>query len=300
MALFKKKTTLVHHITYMGIMAAINLIFILLATFFPPLMFVFILLLPFASAVVSYYCLKRFYIIYAVATVGLCLLCSAFNFGDTIFYIIPAIASGFVIGVLLEQKVHPFWLVLSTAIINAALTYAFIPLVNLITNTDIVFSILKIFNLQDYTYRTELVYLFVFLISLAKCALSNFIILGDAKKIGIQINTRINSFWPYIIGLETSIALAIGCSLFYLPLGLVFICISFYFAAFLLVDLIFSRKLLIYIVSGVIVLAMIFVFAIFYKSLKEPYGIVLTIIFPLAIGAVSFLKNCLLKYPVNI
>lgn len=299
MALFKKKTTLVHHITYMGIMTAINLIFILLATFVPPLMFILILLLPFASTVVAYYCLKRYYIIYAVATVGLCFLCS-FNIGDTIFYVVPAIASGFVLGVLLEQKIHPFWMLLSCTVINAALTYAFIPLVNLISKTDIVLSLLTIFNLQDFLYKTELVYLFIFLISLAQCGLSIFIIISDAKKIGIQINTRINSFWPYIIGLEASIALSVGFALFYMPLALVFLCISFYFGAFLLVDLIFSKKLLIYILSGVLVLAMIFVFAIFYKSLKEPYGIELSVIFPLAIGVVSFLKNILFKYPVNI
>ena len=299
MALFKKKTTLVHHITYMGIMAAINLIFILLATFVPPLMFILILLLPFASTVVAYYCLKRYYIIYAVATIGLCLLCS-FNIGDTIFYVVPAVVSGFVIGVLLERKIYPFWLVLSSTIINAAFTYASIPLVNLISKTDIVLSLLTIFNLQGFTYKTELVYLFVFLISLAQCGLSIFIIVSDAKKIGIQINTRINSFWPYIIGLETSIALAIGSALFYMPLSLVFICISFYFAAFLLVDLVFSKKLLIYILSGILILAMIFVFAIFYKSLKEPYGIVLSVIFPIAVGVVSFLKNILFKYPSNI
>ena len=39
MTVFKKKTTLVHHITYMGIMTAINLIFIVLATYVPFLMF---------------------------------------------------------------------------------------------------------------------------------------------------------------------------------------------------------------------------------------------------------------------
>ena len=299
MALFKKKTTLVHHITYMGIMAAINLIFILLAKFLPPLMFLLILLLPFASAVVSYYCLKRYYIIYALATIGLCSLCS-FDIADTIFYVVPAVISGFVIGFLLEKKVHPFWLVLSSAVINAALTYASIPLVNLISNTDIVSSLFRIFNLQDFNYKSELVHLFIIFISLAQSGLSLFIILSDAKKIGIEINTRVNYFWPYIIGLEASIALAVGFSLFFLPLGLVFICISFYFAAFLLIDLLFSKKLLIYILLGVFVLAMIFVFAIFYKSLNEPYGIVLTVIFPLAIGALSFLKNCLLKYPINI
>ena len=280
-------------------MAAINLIFILLATFVPPLMFLLILLLPFASTVVSYYCLKRYYIIYAVSTVGLCLLCS-FNIGDTIFYVVPAVVSGFVIGVLLEKKIHPFWLILSSTLINAVLTYAFIPLVDLISATSIVDSLLGIFNLRDFTYKTELAYLFVFFISLMQCALSHFIILSDAKKIGIEINTRINYFWPYIIGLEVSIALAVGCAFFYMPLSLVFICISFYFAVFLLLDIAFSKKLLIYILLAVLLLAMIFIFAIFYKSLKEPYGIVLTVIFPLAIGALSFLKNCLLKYPVNI
>ena len=299
MALFKKKTTLVHHLAYMGIMAGINLIFILLATFIPPLMFILILLLPFASAVVSYYCLKRYYIIYAVATVGLCLLCS-FNIADTIFYVVPAVVTGFVIGLLLEKRIHPFWLILSSTIINAVLTYAFIPLADLISNTSIVDSLLKIFSLQDFEYRTELVYLFIFFISLMQCALSHFIILSDAKKIGIEINTRINCFWPYIIGLEVSIALAVGCALFFMPLSLVFICISFYFAVFLLLDIAFSKKLLIYILLAVFLLAMIFVFAIFYKSLKEPYGIVLTVIFPLAIGALSFLKNILFKYPINI
>lgn len=280
-------------------MAAINLIFILLATFVPPLMFILILLLPFASAVVSYYCLKRYYAIYAVATVGLCLLCS-FNIGDTLFYVVPAVASGFVIGLLLEKKIHPFWLVLSSTIINAVLTYAFIPLVDLISATPIVDSLLKLFNLQDFTYKTELVYLFIFLISLMQCALSHFIILSDAKKMGIEINTRVNSFWPYIIGLEASIALAVGCAFFYMPLSLVFICISLYFGVFLLLDLVFSKKLLIYILLAVAVLAMIFVFAIFYKSLNQPYGIVLTVIFPLAIGVISFLKNILFKYPTNI
>ena len=129
MALFKKKTTLVHHITYMGIMTAINLIFIVLATYVPLAMLILILVLPFASTVVSYYCLKRYYFIYAVASIGLCLL---FNVSDTLFYVVPAIACGFVIGASLEKGIHPFWLVLSTTIINAALTYAFIPLINAI------------------------------------------------------------------------------------------------------------------------------------------------------------------------
>ena len=148
-------------------MAAINLIFIVLATYIPLMMFLLILLLPFASTIVSYYCMKRYYIIYAVATVGLCFI---FNIGDTLFYVVPAIASGFVTGLLLDKQVHPFWMVLSATIINAVLTYAFIPLIDFISKADIVKSFLTLFKLENFPYRTELVYLFMFFISLIQCA----------------------------------------------------------------------------------------------------------------------------------
>ena len=115
MALFSKKTTLVHNITYMAITTAINLVFIVLDTFVPFMMLLLILLLPFVSAVVSYFCQKRYYIIYAVASVGLCLI---FSISSTIFYIIPALCSGFVIGLLLDKKVHPFWMILSSTLIE--------------------------------------------------------------------------------------------------------------------------------------------------------------------------------------
>ena len=297
MALFNKKTTLVHHITYMGLMAAINLIFIILATYIPPFMLLMILILPFASTIVSYYCLKRYYLIYAVASIGLCLI---FNISDTIFYVVPAIISGFAIGFLLEKKVHPFWLILTSTIINSALTYAFIPLINLISNTDMVVSLLTIFKLQDFTYRTELVYLSIFFISLMQCGLTHFILLSDAKKIGIEIDTRVNSFAPYIIGLEVSVLLALIFAFFYLPLAFAFVVISLYFSAFLLIDLLFTKRLVIYLILGISVFVMMIVFALLYSNLSKPYGLILITIFPLCIGVINFVKNYLLKCPANI
>ena len=297
MALFNKKTTLVHHITYMGLMAAINLIFIILATYIPPFMLLLILILPFASTIVSYYCLKRYYLIYAIASIGLCLI---FNISDTIFYVVPSIISGFVIGVLLEKKVHPFWLILASTIINAALTYAFIPLINLISNTDMVLSLLTVFKLKEFPYRTELVYLFVFFVSLMQCGLAHFVLLSDAQKIGIEINTRVDYFAPYIIGLEVSMVLALVLAFFYLPLALVLVVISLYFSAFLLVDLLLSKRLPIYLMLGLSIFAMMIVFALIYNNLSKPFGMILILLFPLVISVISFVKNYLLKYPSNI
>lgn len=297
MALFNKKTTLVHHITYMGIMTAINLIFIVLATYIPFLMFLLILLLPFASTVVSYYCQKRYYVIYAIASIGLCLI---FNISDTIFYVIPAVITGFAIGILLDKKVHPFWLVLSSSIIEAALTFAFIPLINLISNVNIISTFLKAFKLDSFAYKNELTYLFIYFISLLQCVLTQFVLLNDAKKIGININTRVTSFYPFIIGLEASIILCLVFSFIYSPLSFTFIAISIYFSLFLLADLLLSKKTAIYIILGSLVLIALFVFAILYKKIIAPYNMILFILFPLMVCITSFIKNCLLKHESNI
>ena len=297
MALFSKKTTLVHHITYMGIMTAINLIFIVLATYVPFLMFLLIFALPFASTIVSYYCQKRYYIIYAVASIGLCLI---FNISDTIFYVVPAVITGFLLGLLLKKKVHPFWLVLSSSIVEAALTFAFIPLINLISNVDIITSFLSIFKLNEFLYRTEITYLFIFFISLLQCVLTNFVLLSDGKKIGININTQVASFSPFIIGLEAVIILSLLFSFFYVPLALVFIAISIYFAIFLLMDLLLSKKPIVYVILSTLFVIAFFAFAILYKKIIAPCNIVLVVLFPLAICITSFIKNCLLKYDSNI
>lgn len=297
MALFNKKTTLVHHITYMGIMTAINLIFIILANFVPFLIFLLILLLPFASTIVSYYCLKRYYLIYAIASIGLCLI---FNIPDTIFYVLPAIITGFVIGVLLEKGAHPFWLVLFSSIIEAGLTFAFIPLINLIANTDIVQDFLKIFKLDSFAYQEIATYLFVYFISLLQCILTQFVLINDMKKMGIIVTSKVFSLAPYIIGLEISLALVFTFALFYTPLAFVFLEIAIYFAIFLLVDLLYSKKLIVYIILVILCIASFFGFVLLYQRVTAPLGLLLVALFPLSISVVSFVKIYLLKCESNI
>ena len=296
MTVFKKKTTLVHHITYMGIMTAINLIFIVLATYVPFLMFLLILLLPFISAVVSYYCQKRYYIIYAIASIGLCMI---FNINDTIFYVVPAVITGFMIGLLLEKRINPFWLILSSTLIESALTFALIPLINLIGNVNIVDTFLTLFKLSEFSYKTEITYLFIFFLSLVQCTLTHFVLLSDAKKIGIEVNTTVDSYGPYIIGAELTIVLSLVFSFFYVPLALIFLAISIYFAIFLFIDLIYSKKTLVYVLLGIILLVGFFAFAFLYATIKQPLGLLIAIIFPIGISLISFVNNYLIKRDNN-
>ena len=297
MALFNKKTTLVHHITYMGIMTAINLIFIVLATYVPFLIFLLILLLPFASTIVSYYCKKRYYLIYAIASIGLCLI---FNISDTIFYVVPAIITGFLIGVLLEKRVHPFWLVLFSSIIETGLTFAFIPLINLIGLTDIVYDFLTIVHLESFAYQEIATFLFIYFISLLQCILTHFVLLSDVEKIGITVDAEVSSLTLYVIGLEISLILMFSFALFYVPLAFIFLEIAIYFAVFLLINLLMSKKTAVYVLLGAFLTVSFFLFVVFYQRVTTPLGLLLVGLFPLAIGLVSFLKICLLKGKGNI
>lgn len=297
MALFSKKTSLVHNITYMAIMTAINLVFIVLDTYVPFAMILLILLLPFVSAVVSYFCQKKYYIIYAVASIGLCLI---FNIADTIFYIVPAIISGFVIGLLLDKQINPFWMILCSTLIEVALTYAFIPLINLLSNADIVVTFLTIFKLNDFPYREELMHIFILFIALTQCSLTHFVLLTEIKKIGVETNTRVGSFIPYIIGLVACLAVALIFAFTYRPPSLAFIALSFYFATYLLFNIVLSKRPMIYVILGISFLIMFFLFVLFFTKIDKPMGFMLFGLFPLGIAITSLFQNYLPNNNSNI
>ena len=296
MALFSKKTTLVHNITYMAIMTAINLVFIVLDTFVPFMMLLLILLLPFVSAVVSYFCQKRYYIIYAVASVGLCLL---FNIPSTIFYIIPALCSGFVIGVLLDKKINPFWMILSSTLIEVALTYAFIPLIKLMTGADMVETFLTIFRLSEFAYKEELTHIFILFIALTQCSIIHFVLLNEIKKIGVETDTHVASFVPYIVGLLACLVIGTILAFTYKSLSLAFIALSFYFAIFLLVNIVMAKRISGYVILGVSMLTAFILFVVFFTKIEKPMGFMLFGLFSLAIGLTSFFENILLNKQNN-
>ena len=292
MAVFTKKTTLVHHMTYMAIMAAINLVFIIFATYVPISILILIIILPLVSTVVAYFCQKKYYIIYAIASIGLCLI---FNVVDTIFYIVPAVITGFFIGIMLENKINPFWMILVSTAIQTGLTYLFIPLINAISGTDFVLSILTFLKLKTFIYRNAVTHLFIFFISFVQTILTTLVLLNEIGKIGIKTEQQVASFIPYIGGLFFSLILAISFALFRNEYTFVFIAVSFYFASFLLVDLCSSKKPMVYGALVTVAIVSFFAFVLLYETILPPFGFVLFGLFSFSVGLISFLNNYLLK-----
>lgn len=209
MELFKKKETLVSNIAYMAIMAAINVIFVLLASWIPGLLFIFVFILPLTSTIITYYCKKRYFIIYAVSTVGLCCLFTMWDIGNTLFYVVPSIFSGFIFGLLIDKKVDPIWIILSSAIVNFALSYAFIPLVQFMYNRDIVKDFATIFNLQNWQYLNYIKHVFILLLALIQQTISFCVCYSQLPKLNMEIEIKNDEILIHMLVISICFGLSI-------------------------------------------------------------------------------------------
>ena len=290
-----KKQTLVQNITYMALMAAINVIFVLLTTLVPFLFFLIVFVLPLTSTIVTLHCKKRYFPIYAVATIGLCLLCTIWKIDDTIFYVIPSIISGFVFGFMVEKKVPSFWIILATTILQIGFTYASIPLIKLMTGRNIIEDFATVFMVKDFIYLDYVTPCFIFFIALAQEILAFVIIREELPKFGYTLNDPKNIPLSLCITILTSIVLVVVFAFVYGPLSYLFTLIALFLTIYAIAYLILENKVLIYILLGAAVLVTFFLFAVFYPMVPVPFGLLFINILFFIIAIIVLCNNYLVK-----
>ena len=291
----QKKETLIQNITYMALMAAVNVIFVLLTTFVPVLFFLIVFVLPLTSVVVTIHCKKRYFPIYAVATVGLCMICTIWRIDDTIFYVIPSIISGFVFGFMIEKKIPSYWIILATTVLQIGFTYASIPLIQLMTGRNIIEVFATAFGIADFKYLDYVVPSFIFFMSLAQQVLAFMIIKEELPKFGYELADPKNIPFSLAISLAITIALAVVFIFVYGPLSYLFTLFSLLFGTYAIVYLIMENKKIVYACLGISVIVTVFSFAILYPLVKEPLGLVFVNILFFQVAIIVLINNYLLK-----
>ena len=291
----KKKETLVQNISYMALMAAINVVFVLITRFVPILFFLIVFVLPLTSVIVTLHCKKRYFPIYAVATIGLCLICTIGQLYDTIFYVIPSVISGFVFGLLVEKKIPAFWIIISTTVIQILFTYVSIPLIDLITGQSIVNVFATAFGVKDFIYLDYVVPCFIFFMALAQEVLAYVIIREELPKFGYQLNEPKLLPLSLFIGLVISIILVVIFVFIYGPLAYLFTLFALLFAIYSIAYLIMENKTVIYILLGTSAILSFFLFGIIYRYITQPLGLTLINIFFFTIAIIVLINNYLLK-----
>ena len=291
----EKKQTLIQNITYMALMAAINVIFVLLTTLVPFLVFLIVFVLPLTSTIVTLHCKKRYFPIYAVATIGLCLLCTIWKIDDTIFYVIPSIVSGFVFGLLVEKKIPSFWIILSTTIIQIGFTYASIPLIKLMTGRNIIEDFATVFFIKDFIYLDYVTPCFIFFISLAQEILAFVIIREELPKFGYQLEEVKNIPISLGVSIIVSILFVVAFAFIYGPLSYLFTLVGLFLTVYAIAYLIGKNKIIIYILLGASALVSFFLFGIFYGMVKAPFGLLFINILFFIVAIIVLCNNYLVK-----
>ena len=291
MKLFKKQESIVQNMVYMGLLAAVNVVFVILTYFVPFLLFILVFVLPLCSVIITYYCKKYYFPIYFVVVVSICLL---IDLPDTIFYVIPSLITGFIFGLFVDKKIQPIFSILLATIVQFGISLAFIPLIKVLTNRDIVYDMATIFHLADYIYLDYVVISFVFFVAFAQIMISYLVMHSELVKFGINFSTDSKNI--YILDL-----ISIGFGLLTILFAFVYPVLSFVFLMLLfittvdrLIYLDFTHYKFYIIELSVISLGTIFFVAGLYNQIKTPLGLLLIGILPFLISCVCLLNKCLL------
>ena len=292
MNLFEKRETLVSNITYMAIMASINVVFALLSFFIPGAIFFLFFLLSLSSSLVAMFCIKKYYIVYFIVTLAITL---PINFSDALFYVFPALVSGFVFGYCYEKKISPITLIILLTIVQMGFSYISIPMIEWLVDRNIVIDMAKIFKLEDNLYLNYIKHIFIFLISLIQQAISYAIIYSQVSRIvAPQEDLNVDQYLRYGFSV-LCLLLSLLFMVIFPEYMLVFTCFTIVIAIYELALLFLKQNKLIYIELGVAFLINFFVGVAFYSLGKFPYSMLLVNIYLFSVLIIGFINNCLLN-----
>lgn len=296
MAFFKKRETITQNIAYMGIMAAINVAFVLVATLLPFLLFILVFVLPLTSVIVTVFCKKRYYLIYAVSTLILCCLVTSYSsISDTLFYVLPSLITGFIFGTLIEKQIPSILIIAITTFIQGMFSYASIRLIELIYGRNIIIDFATIFNLQNYPYLYYIVPIFIFVLALVQQSISYIVIINELPKFGINENDNKNIeiyaiCCTFLMSILSLIFAFVAPTISYpLMLG------SMLFGIFQAVYLLSQKKKWLFIsIGSLFIFSIIFTLAI-YSYIPKPLGFLTFQIFFISITIINLINKYLLK-----
>lgn len=299
MHLFSKKETLIQNITFMAIMAAINIVISVVSTLLgavvPVVSVIFVIALPLTSTIVTLFCKNRYYPIYAVATIGLSMVATMWNMEYTIFYVVPSIVTGFIFGLLSKKKINGVYSIAIAAFLQTGITYVLIPLLNIIYGTNFIDAAKTLFNVGPESYVNHFIPAIIFSISLIQVGLSYIVIDNEIKKTNIEPAQNIKNNWVLPLISVGFLFIALGFTFWYLSGAFVAIFISLYFTIASLIVFIKSKLIPSLVVLGGSMILSIILFAVFYPMINDPTSFVLAGLFPLTNNIITIIVSFLIK-----
>ena len=290
-----KKDTLIRTICFMSFFVAINVICSFLTTIIPVVSVILIIFLPLTSAVVEVNCKDRWFPIYAFATIGLSIVVTLSSIDFTIFYIVPSIFTGYIFGLFTKKHLPAMYAIFFATIIQTGLSFAFIPLIELITGSNLLDVFVKIFRISDRFWFDTLLLLIFFVVALMQVVLSFIVVSNELKKFTPD---SVERFGQSLVASISSLACAVISlifAFFYLAGSILFIGVSFYFVVFVIIDQVSLRQKVSLIFDGCAAFVTLLLFALLNKYFESGAEFVLLLITPVLISLFSIFYSFLKK-----
>ena len=275
--MFKKKETLLQNMTFMGVIAAINVILCALGAYLTITGVFIVIFLPFLSAAVTIVCKKKYYPIYAFATILVAVVATLWNSQFTIFYLVPSTITGFLFGLCFSLKINGTYSILFTSIIQLGIAYLTLPIIKLIYDQDVIMSFIKLFNLESrYDYVRFIVPSFIYLISLVQMIFTYIIIKNELKKFDPNLDKENNK--PYINLVGLCISLLVTPFVFFdstIQVAYLFMFIALFISTASYIDIILVKNKKLIIVFSILFIVGFLLIFILNKYVNETYRLLL-------------------------
>ncbi|MBP5091269.1 MAG: hypothetical protein J6328_01750 [Bacilli bacterium] len=276
MKVFSPREGSIQNIAYISIMASIDVVFALLAAFFPFGAIFLMLFLPIPSVIAAYYSQNRYIPIYLLGAIGLSFIATIWDFQATLFYAVPAISSGTLYGFLKKKRFSVGETIFLTGLLNMGLAYLSIFLIKSIYSIDMIAFLLSLIGLQDNSLVSMIVPAAVLTYGLIQETIANIIIQAITEKIpdtqsgSDGIHDLIYALSGVIFGL-----LGLGLSFVAVEVSYCLLLSLLFFFPFSLYALIKKGRKWIYAPLILLFIAGMSFFYIFYASVPKGYGLLL-------------------------
>ena len=211
--------SLTHQMTYIAIMSAITIVLSVLTNFFPLTSILLILFLPFVASLVAIICDLKLFPIYLVSSILLSAIVDMANFFHIIFYLLPALVSGFVIGVLYRGKVNGIYILLLVSLVNLLSNYAIIPVLDALYEIDFINYSLGLFGFKNHPHASAIFMMFLYVVGIIQATITYIIVSEEIYIIKGKIVEDYDQNSVYIMAILSISTLVFG--LFHLGLALV-------------------------------------------------------------------------------
>ena len=243
--------TRTHQLVYVAIMTGLTIVLSILTNFIPFMSLFLIVFLPFVAALVAIVTDLKFFPIYALSSILLSVVVDAQNFLNIIFYLLPALVSGLVIGVTYRLKLNGIYILLAITLINLLANYAIIPVLDHLYQINFIQYALGLIGLGSHPLANAIFMMFLFILGIIQASLTYMVIRDELHLIKGEIFENYDKISLIVLALISLVSVIF--SFFHLGLSLVFFSSATLLATYQLVYLFKKNLVLFYITLGVVI-----------------------------------------------